>query len=101
MKPHGVQDLASLLGRILHPKKRPRAFERARQAWIAAVPESVSSHTRVTSLRSGVLTVEVDSPPLCHQLDAFDKERCLLALKSAPGGEAVTRLRFRHGAGHE
>jgi predicted nucleic acid-binding Zn ribbon protein len=98
--PHsGPKDLSSLLAGILHPRARPRALDRARAAWSGSVPPEISEHTRVASLRKGILTVEVDSPPLCHRLDSFERERLLLAVMSRPGGEAVTALRFRHGPG--
>ena len=65
---------------------------------MAAAGEEIAAHTRVRSLRAGVLTVEVDSPALCHRLSSFEKERLLLGIKERVRKAPVCELRLRLGA---
>ncbi len=93
--------VGDLLSRVLGPRalaKKRRSVEAAREAWVAAAGTELSGHTRVASLRSGILMIEVDSPPLCHRLAAFEKETLLLRLKERLLTATVTELRFRLGA---
>lgn len=75
-----------------------RSVDEARRAWVAIVPEDVSSHSRVASLRQGVLYIEVDSPPLCFRLAGFEKERLLQDLQVQAKSVTITGLCFRLGS---
>ena len=93
--------IGTALDALLGPKGlggRRRTLERLRGAWIAAAGPDIAGHTRVRSLRRGVLTIEVDSGPLCHQLAAFGKEELLVAVRDDARGAEVQDLRFRVGS---
>jgi hypothetical protein len=92
------RELSSVFAAFLKTRKRQRRVDRAREAWMAVAGEDLTTHTRVRSLLRGVLTIEVDSPPLCHRLAGFEKDQLLLAIKAKPGGGEVSDLKFRHGA---
>jgi predicted nucleic acid-binding Zn ribbon protein len=78
--------------------KRRRVNRDLLAAWEEIAGPELSSHTRVRSLRRGLLTIEVDSSPLCHQLASFRREELLVALKEKVRGTEVSDLRFRAGA---
>ena len=60
--------------------------------WTALVGEAVAAHARPRSVRSGVLTVEVESPEWATQLRYLEGEVLLrIGRKVRPG--AVTALR--------
>lgn len=90
--------LAGLMRRGAPLARTHARIEKARKAWWCAAGEELAGHTRVASLRTGVLTVEVDSAPLCHRLAAFEKDRLLARVLEAAHGVEVHALRFRHGA---
>lgn len=97
----GIRGLGTILDGMFGRRgtlRRPVALDEVRRAWLAAAGAEVGGHTRVASLRRGVLTVEVDSPPLCHKLASFDKERLLVAIKERVRKSEVSELRFRLGA---
>jgi len=94
---------AELLGEILQrvmrdvrppaPKRRDAIFD----AWRAAAGAELASEARPTTLRKGVLTIEVRSAALLHELEGFRRDELLdRFLAAAPRGR-VTGLRFRLG----
>lgn len=94
-------DLSNLLGAVLGKKglrKEHTRMTRVRDAWLVAIGDDLSQHTRVKSLRKGVLAIEVDSSALCHQLAGFRREELLGALQTKLTGIELTDLRFRVGA---
>ncbi len=78
--------------------KRRRVNRALAQAWDEAAGPEVASQTRVRGLRRGVVTIEVDSGPLCHRLASFQREELLLALKERVRETEILDLRFRAGA---
>lgn len=62
-----------------------------------AGPE-LAGRSRVRSLVRGLLTVEVDSAPLCHRLASFEQRDLLAKLLEVIRKAEVTDLRFRVGA---
>lgn len=97
--PRSVGSVMAGLMRRGAPLARTHArIEKARRAWCIAAGEELAGHTRVASLRTGTLTVEVDSAPLCHSLAAFERDRLLAKVLEAAQGVEVHSLRFRHGA---
>jgi predicted nucleic acid-binding Zn ribbon protein len=96
----GVRHLSAVLDGLFGRKgalRRPLALEDARRAWTQAAGPKVAEHTRVRSLRRGILTIEVDSPALCHRLAAFDRENLLHAVKERVTKAEVAEMRFRLG----
>jgi predicted nucleic acid-binding Zn ribbon protein len=97
----GIRDLGDVLDGLFGPRgmgRRHRQMEEIRRAWVEAAGESVAGHTRVRSLREGVLVVDVDSGPLCHRLNAFQRSDLLTGIQSRIKEAWVTDLRFRLGA---
>jgi predicted nucleic acid-binding Zn ribbon protein len=64
-------------------------------AWREVVGEDVARHSRVSSLRKGILTVEVFSAPLREELEVYRREELLRALRGRLGGVGPDRLSFR------
>jgi predicted nucleic acid-binding Zn ribbon protein len=78
--------------------KHSRATLEWNALWSEVAGPAVSGHSRVRSIRHGVLTIAVDSPPLCHELASFRRETLLAAMNERIGGKAPLRdLYFRHG----
>ena len=68
------------------------------RAWAEAVGPEFAAHTRLGSLRRGVLEVIVDSGPVLSELAQFHKRRLLTALRQRLADTPLTDLRFRAGA---
>jgi predicted nucleic acid-binding Zn ribbon protein len=65
-------------------------------AWRDVAGESIASQTEVRSLRLGVLTIAVGSPPLCQELAAFRRIELTDAMHARTSGR-VKEIRFRLG----
>ena len=78
---------------------RPRkgGLDRVRKVWSAVVGEPVAARTRLATLENGVLTVEVASSSLKHDLMTFRMERVLRDLKRRLPETPITSLRCRVG----
>jgi predicted nucleic acid-binding Zn ribbon protein len=100
----GPEPLADILSRLFVSRGWGRKSERLRleAAWEAALeailPLPLRQHTRVASLRRGVLEVEVNAAPLMQELNQFHKRRLLAALRQALPGTTIADIRFRAGA---
>jgi predicted nucleic acid-binding Zn ribbon protein len=66
-------------------------------AWNEAVGPRFAGHTRLGSLRRGVLEVIVDSGVLLQELAHFHKRRLLAALRQRLVDTNLADLRFRAG----
>jgi predicted nucleic acid-binding Zn ribbon protein len=77
--------------------KRSRAAQEWNTLWSEVAGPEIAGHTRVRSLRHGVLTIAVDSPPLCHELASFRRESLLAAMNMKAESKALKDLYFRHG----
>lgn len=64
-------------------------------AWKQITEHRVSSHTRVGSLRNGVLTIHVSNSPLLGELVSFHKISLLLALKQKLPSTRLKELKFK------
>ena len=53
-----------------------------------------SWRTGISSFRGGVLTIDVGSAPLKHELEVFQREELLAALRERLSGTFVSELRF-------
>ena len=77
--------------------RRRRVNEEIASAWVEVAGEELASRTRVRGIRRGILTIEVESSSLCHDLAAFKKDALLVALKEKVRKSEITALRFRAG----
>ena len=77
---------------------RDPGFRRVLRAWLEAAGAEIASHTKVTAFKKGVVTIEVDSAPLLHELAGYMK-RDLLTLLRSKADAPVTDLKFKLGAG--
>ena len=74
------------------------ALRRVREAWVAAAGSRIASHTRVLSLKSAVLRVEVDSAPLQAELSGFRKAELLKRLAEELPAKRILDLKFTPGS---
>src|SRR4029079_11502779 len=77
--------------------KRSRAALAMSEVWTAVAGPEIAAHTHVRGVRLGVLTIAVDSPPLCHELGAFRRAELLAAMNDRLGVKRLKDLHFRHG----
>jgi hypothetical protein len=77
--------------------RHSRASQAMGEAWAAVAGPAVAAHTHVRGLRLGVLTIAVDSPPLCHELGAFRRAELLAAMNERLAPKRLKDLHFRHG----
>ena len=96
----GPEKLGDILGRLFTARGWGRRQGRLRleSAWAEAVGPEFAAHTRLGSLRRGVLEVIVDSGPVLSELAQFHKRRLLTALRQRLPETPLTDLRFRAGA---
>ena len=95
----GPERIGEVLGRLFTARGWGRSQERLRleQAWTEAAGEEHARHTRLGSLRRGVLEVTVDNAVLLQELHGFHKRRLLQQLRRLLPNTPVTDLRFRAG----
>ena len=95
----GPERVGEVVARLFTARGWGRSQERLRleQAWREAAGAEHARHTRVGSLRRGVLEVTVDSAVLLQELAGFHKRRLLQQLRRLLPNAAVTDLRFRAG----
>ncbi len=92
-----------LLGEILSSLFVARGWGRRQgqlrleQAWAEAVGSQGAKHTRVATLRRGVLEVIVGNAVLLQELAHYQKRRLLEELRGRLPGITITDLRFRAG----
>ena len=94
-----AEALGDILSRVMRdvrppkPKRRDAIF----RAWSEAAGPELADETRPSTLRKGVLTIEVRSAALLHELEGFRRDELLdRFIAAAPDGR-VTGLRFRLG----
>ena len=96
----GPEAVGEILSRLFTARGWGRRQERLRleEVWAEAIGAAGAAHTRVGSLRRGVLEVVVDSAALLHELASFQKRRLLQELRQRlPPNTPLTDLRFRAG----
>ncbi len=95
----GPEPIGEILSRLFAARGWGRRQERLRleAAWCDAVGPKSVTHTRIGTLRRGVLEVLVDNAVLLQELSHFQKRRLLEQLRRQLKGVAITDLRFRAG----
>jgi predicted nucleic acid-binding Zn ribbon protein len=63
-------------------------------AWRDVAGPRIADETGISSFRGGVLTIDVGSAPLKHELEVFQREELLAALRERLSGTFVSELRF-------
>jgi predicted nucleic acid-binding Zn ribbon protein len=77
--------------------KRSKVAQEMNVLWSEVAGPQVAAHTHVRGARLGVLTIAVDSPPLCHELASFRRADLLKRMNDRLGPKALKDLYFRHG----
>lgn len=72
------------------------ALRRAVAAWREAAGSEFFGQTRVTSLKKGLLSVEVDSAALLQELSVYRKKELLQALRQKE--PTISEVKFKPGA---
>ena len=91
--------LGDILRRVMRDVRpaRGRRRDAILRAWEGAAGPEIAALTRPATLRQGVLTIEVRSAGLLHELRGFRQQELLdRFLEAAPEGR-VRELRFRLG----
>lgn len=94
--PEPIADVLRALLREVRPAERRRRSGVA-AAWERAAGPGLAAETRAATLQRGVLTVEVRSNGLLHELESFRKEELLSRLLAAEPSGRIHGLRFRLG----
>jgi len=90
-----VRDLVSLVLKQ-HGIGGDPALRRAMAAWREAAGEEFCLRTRVTGLKKGVLSVEVDSAALLQELSVYRRKELLFALRQKE--PTISDVKFKPGA---
>jgi predicted nucleic acid-binding Zn ribbon protein len=69
--------------------------EQVRDAWHGIVGEFLASHSAPSSMRSGVLTIDVFQPSVRFELEREWKPEILKKLRARFGAEVIRDIRFR------
>lgn len=94
-----TKSLGALLAEYLTSSglARPNETKGLWKAWQSAVGEDVADHTRLMSLRAGLLLVEVDSAPWLQELNAIGRSSLVAAMRQRMEGAEVTDIDLRLG----
>jgi predicted nucleic acid-binding Zn ribbon protein len=100
MKERGPEALSEILGQMFVSRGWSRLGEKLKleAAWAAAAGEEVAKQTRVSSLKRGVLEIEVRSSVLQQELAQFLKRTLLKAVREKLPHPPVNDLKFRSGS---
>lgn len=80
---------------------RATGVQPLQKIWQEAVGSEAAQHTRATSLRGGVLRVEVDSAAWLYELSNSCQEELLEKLRAQMPGRRVLEVKFRLGSQRE
>jgi predicted nucleic acid-binding Zn ribbon protein len=99
----GPEPLGEILSRLFAARGWGRRQDRLHleEAWSATIGSPGAEHTRVGTLRRGVLEIEVNNAVLFQELANFQKRRLLEQLRSRLPGTPLSDLRFRLGTWKE
>jgi predicted nucleic acid-binding Zn ribbon protein len=95
----GPEILGEILSRLFAARGWGRRQGRLRleSAWGEVAGPEIAAHTRVGTLRRGILEVTVDQAVLLQELAHFHKRRLLEGLRARLPELTFTDLRFRAG----
>lgn len=94
-QPEGIKNiLGKVLGTI--EKKGPGQKEKILKAWQKTASEKAARHSRPTSIKHNILTIEVDSSTWLYELSTKKRE-LLRELKKELKEYKIDDIRFRMG----
>ena len=95
----GPENLAEVLARLFTARGWGRKSERVRleAAWAETVGPELTTDTRVSALRRGILEVEVRNGVLMQELAQFRKRAILNAIRQKLPTSTITDVKFRVG----
>ena len=96
IEPKSLRELVPGVLRGIQPQRK--TLEAVSLAWEAAVGKATAARTRVVALKAGVLTLEVASSAVKHDLLTFRKNELLERLAEQLEGVAVSDLKCRVGS---
>jgi len=94
--PEAFSDILQRVMRDVRPRGRRRR-DKMLETWVAVAGPELAAETRPATLRAGVLTIEVRSTALLHELQGFRRDDLLDRLLTKDSTGRVTGLRFRLG----
>jgi predicted nucleic acid-binding Zn ribbon protein len=99
LPPRGPEGVGEILGRLFTARGWGRRQDRLHleRAWTEAVGPGHAVHTRVGTIRRGVLEVVVDNAVLMQELAHYKKRRLLESLRKRLPNTPLTDVRFRAG----
>ena len=99
----GPEEIGAIVSRWLgSAEAKERLDDRGiYKRWPEIVGPERAALSRVVRCSRGVVTVEVASPPLLHELGAYLREEVLRAIRERPELGPIHEVRFRAGAAEE
>jgi predicted nucleic acid-binding Zn ribbon protein len=93
-----VKKLGDLLrNAVLSVKREGNKNKNLREKWKKVSGETISSHTEVVMVKSGVLNIKVDSATWLHHISGFKKEELLTSIQQEFKRGYISDIKFRVG----
>jgi len=93
-----VKKLGDMLSNIVMPVKRAgKQNKNLREKWKKVAGETISDHTDVGMVKSGVLYIDVDSATWLHHISSFKKEELLASIQKEFKRGYISDIKFRVG----
>ena len=93
-----VKKLSDLLqSSVLSVKREGNRNKDLREKWKKVSGETISSHTEVVIVKSGVLYIKVDSATWLHHISGFKKEELLTSIQQEFKRGYISDIKFRVG----
>jgi predicted nucleic acid-binding Zn ribbon protein len=95
----GPEKLSEILARLFTQRGwgRRSARQQLENAWAEVQDPVHRPHTRVLSLRRGILEIEVNDAVILQELSSFHRRKLTDKIKKALPNSAIRELRFRAG----
>ena len=95
----GIESLKEVLSRLFAARGwgRRQARLHLEKAWETAVGPQSAPHTRLSSIRRGVMEIEVDNAVLMQELAMFQKRSLLAKLRELLKNTTLNDLKFKAG----
>ncbi len=93
-----VKKLGDILrGTVTLVKRAGKKNKSLREKWKEVAGETISSHTEVGMVKSGVLYIAVDSATWLHHISGFKKEELLTSIQNEFKRGYISDIKFRVG----
>ncbi len=91
-----VKKLGDMLSNIVMPVKRAGKINKnLREKWKNVAGETISEHTEVGMVKSGILHIDVDSAMWLHHISSFKKEELLASIQNEFKRGYISDIKFR------